>query len=429
MDDLELDAVVLSGRASIRIPEGTSLTLPSLAAVTTDNTGGGQAGIVYAGGTLNIGAGNQTLKANVAFSSPTAFAFPGDLALEEGAKLGSLNGMYGTSANDYDQTFTVSVAGNLTIPAGASAGATRCCALTASGKARYAASHGGQSLYLGADARTNGFDSVLNPSMPGGSANINFPAGGAFTLTVGGTLALDGAMTADGGAARGSDSTYDGTSAGAGGTLNVTAGALAGEGKMSAEGGCGRWNYAGGAGGGRVAVRLTGNGSTFSDYWKTNITAYGESFGGGNGKASSAGTVYLEEKSDGEAAGTVVIRNDLAIQAAAANNNAVTLYPGNGDGCDTPDAFKKTDLAIAGAAKVQLTDAFKIAGLSIENDSLLDLTGKTLTVRSAMLGNVKLPPGTYAADNKAVADYLVDTAEGAGGSLVVTGGGFRLIVR
>ena len=303
MDDLELDAVVLSGRASIRIPEGTSLTLPSLAAVTTDNTEGGQAGLVYDGGTLNIGSGSQTLKANVAFSSPTAFSFPGDLTLETGAKLGSLNSMYGTAANDYDQTFTVSVAGNLTIPADASAGATRCCALTASGKARYAASHGGQSLYLAAEARTNGFDSVLNPSMPGGSANCNFPAGGAFTLTVGGTLTLDGPMTADGGGARGSDSTYDGTSAGAGGTLNITAGALAGGGKMSAEGGCGRSNYAGGAGGGRVAVRLTGNGSTFSDYWKTNITAYGVSFSAGkNERASSAGTVYLQEKSDGEAA-------------------------------------------------------------------------------------------------------------------------------
>ena len=428
MGDLALDAVVLSGRTFLRIPEGASLTLPSLAAVTTDNTGAGQAGLVYDGGTLNIGSGSQTLKANVAFSSPTAFSFPGDLTLETGAKLGSLNSMYGTAANDYDQTFTVSVAGNLTIPADASAGATRCCALTASGKARYAASHGGQSLYLAAEARTNGFDSVLNPSMPGGSANCNFPAGGAFTLTVGGTLTLDGPMTADGGGARGSDSTYDGTSAGAGGTLNITAGALAGGGKMSAEGGCGRSNYAGGAGGGRVAVRLTGNGSTFSDYWKTNITVYGVSFSAGkNEKASSAGTVYLQEKSDGEAAGTVLIRGDYALQRGATNNTCRTLYPGNGDGCDALEALKKTNLAIAGAAKVQLTDTFKIAGLSIENDSLLDLNGKTLAVRSAMLGNEKLSPGTYAEDNAAVAGFVVDSA--TGGALVVTGGGFQLIVR
>ena len=427
MGDLALDAVVLSGRTFLRIPEGASLTLPSLAAVTTDNTGAGQAGLVYDGGTLNIGSGSQTLKANVAFSSPTAFSFPGDLTLETGAKLGSLNSMYGTAANDYDQTFTVSVAGNLTIPADASAGATRCCALTASGKARYAASHGGQSLYLAAEARTNGFDSVLNPSMPGGSANCNFPAGGAFTLTVGGTLTLDGPMTADGGGARGSDSTYDGTSAGAGGTLNITAGALAGGGKMSAEGGCGRSNYAGGAGGGRVAVRLTGADSTFSDWWTTNVFARGESFASGNGKASSAGTVYLQTAADGEAGGCVTIRNDLALQAGATNNLATTRYPGNGDGCDAPSALKKTRLLIDGASRVELTDDLRLIGLTMASDTVLDLNGKTLAVKSAMLGNVKLAPGTYAADNAAVAGFVVDSA--TGGALVVTGGGFTLRLR
>ena len=111
---------------------------------------------------------------------------------------------------------------------------------------------------------------------------------------------------------------------------------------MSAEGGCGRYNYAGGAGGGRIAVRLTNSGAVFSDHWKTNITAYGESFRGGNGKASSAGTVYLQSANEAEAAGAVVIRNDLAVQAAAASNPATTRYPGNGEGCDAPDALKRT---------------------------------------------------------------------------------------
>ena len=428
MGDLALDAVVLSGRTFLRIPEGASLTLPSLAAVTTDNTGAGQAGLVYDGGTLNIGSGSQTLKANVAFSSPTAFSFPGDLTLETGAKLGSLNSMYGTAANDYDQTFTVSVAGNLTIPADASAGATRCCALTASGKARYAASHGGQSLYLAAEARTNGFDSVLNPSMPGGSMNSSFPAGGVFTLSVGGTLTLDGSMTADGGGARGNDSAYDNASAGAGGTINVTAGALAGEGKISADGGCGRYCYAGGAGGGRIAVRLTGNGAVFSDYWVTNFFARGMSFSvDRNGKASSAGTVYLQAAGDAESAGTVVIRNDFALQSGATNNLATTRYPGNGDGCDTSAALKRTSLLVAGAARVELTDTMRSAMLEIESGSSIDLNGKTLTVKSAKLGGTKLSPGTYAAGDDAVAGFITDSGEG--GELVVTGGGFYLFVR
>ena len=41
----------------------------------------------------------------------------------------------------------------------------------------------------------------------------------------------------------------------------------------------------------------------------------------------------------------VLIRNDLALEAGAVNNKAVTLYPGTGVGCDAPEAFKKTALA------------------------------------------------------------------------------------
>ena len=114
------------------------------------------------------------------------------------------------------------------------------------------------------------------------------------------------------------------------------------------------------------------------------------------------------------------------------NNKAVTLYPGKGVGCDAPDAFKKTDLAVAGAAKVQLTDALKIAGLTIDSDSLIDLNGQTLTVKSAMVNGVKLATGTYTAGStvaigeRSLDDYLVDTAKG--GALVVSGG-LTILVR
>lgn len=258
--------------------------------------------------------------------------------------------------------------------------------------------------------------------------NSSFPAGGVFTLSVGGTLTLDGSMTADGGGARGNDSAYDNASAGAGGTINVTAGALAGEGKISADGGCGRYCYAGGAGGGRIAVRLTGNGAVFSDYWVTNFFARGMSFSvDRNGKASSAGTVYLQAAGDAESAGTVVIRNDFALQSGATNNLATTRYPGNGDGCDTSAALKRTSLLVAGAARVELTDTMRSAMLEIESGSSIDLNGKTLTVKSAKLGGTKLSPGTYAAGDDAVAGFITDSGEG--GELVVTGGGFYLFVR
>ena len=434
MGDLSLDAVVLSGNAQLRIPAGTSLTLPSLSAVTTDNTSAGIAGIVCGGGTLNIGNGDQVLKSNVAFASPTPFAFPADLTLESGAHLGRVGGVFGQDLSHFDTNFTVSVAGDLTVPVGATAGASGCCAFTATGNAQLAA-HGGQSLWASIGGYgTNAFDSVLNPSMPGGSRYRGFRAGGVFRLMVGGELALNGIISSDGTGARGSTDTTDGQPAGAAGTLNLSLGSLSGTGSITAQGGCGRYNYAGGAGGGRVAVRLTDSGSTFSDYWKTNITAYGVSFSGNNnGKASSAGTVYLQDASDGEAAGMVLIRNDLALEAGAVNNKAVTLYPGKGVGCDSPEAFKKTDLVVAGAAKVQISDALRISGLTIDSDSRIDLNGKTFTVNSAKVNGVKLASGTYTVESTvaigegSLRDYLVDTA--TGGALVVTGGGFSLIVR
>ena len=234
-------------------------------------------------------------------------------------------------------------------------------------------------------------------------------------------------MSVDGCAARGSDSTYDKASAGAGGTVNVTAGALAGAGSISADGGCGRWNYAGGAGGGRVAVRLTNAGAAFSDHWKTSITAYGESFKGGNSKASSAGTVYLQAGGEAESAGTVVIRNDLALQSAAASNPATTRYPGNGDGCDAPEALKRTSLVVAGAAHVELTDSLRSNALVIEDGSTLDLAGRTLTVKSAHLNGVKLASGTYAAADEAVAGYVTDSGEG--GELIVVGTSTLILVQ
>lgn len=429
MGDVNFDAVVLSGYALLRIPAGSSITLPSLSVVTTDNTKAGIAGLVYAGGTLNVGSGNQTLKANVAFSSPTAYSFPADLTLEAGAKLGSVNSAFAISGSCLDNTFTLSVGGNLTIPSGATAGATRCCAYTAASTAQYA-SHGGQSLWnqaYGGREMTNGYDSVLSPSMPGGSTIYAFMAGGVFNLTVGGTLTLNGTMSSDGGNPRGDDSTYDKQPAGSGGAINVTVGELTGSGAIVADGGCARYGYAGGAGGGRIAVRLTGKASEFSDYWATNILARGVSFAADrNVRASSAGTVYLQAGSDAEAAGTVVIRNDFALQSGATNNLATTRYPGNGDGCDAPDALKKTSLLIAGAAHVELTDAMKAVSLDIESGSYIDLAGKTLNVKSARLGGKRLSPGTYAAGDAAVSGFVTDSGEG--GELVVAGG-FTLVVR
>ena len=78
---------------------------------------------------------------------------------------------------------------------------------------------------------------------------------------------------------------------------------------------------------------------------------------------------------------------------------------------------------------------FAMNSVEIDSTGQLDLFGHTLTVKSAKVNGVKLATGTYAAGStvaigeRSLADYLVDTADGAGGSLVVTGGGFSLRVR
>ena len=74
---------------------------------------------------------------------------------------------------------------------------------------------------------------------------------------------------------------------------------------------------------------------------------------------------------------------------------------------------------------------------SVEIDSTgqLDLFGHTFTVKSAKINGVKLASGTYTAESTAeigegtLANYLVDTADGAGGALVVNGEGLTILVR
>ena len=110
----------------------------------------------------------------------------------------------------------------------------------------------------------------------------------------------------------------------------------------------------------------------------------------------------------------------------AASNPATTRYPGNGEGCDTPDALKRTSLVIGGAAHVELTDSARAVNLSIETGSTIDLAGNTLTVRLATLGGAKLPSGTYTAGDSAIDGFVTDSGEG--GSLIVAGGATVFIV-
>ncbi|MDE3067932.1 MAG: carboxypeptidase regulatory-like domain-containing protein [Verrucomicrobiota bacterium] len=130
------------------------------------------------------------------------------------------------------------------------------------------------------------YGSILAPTNfgSGGGVNAKLPqgsaGGGAVQVTVGGTLSLSGAITANGG-----DATEFAAGGGAGGSVYLTVGTLVGAGSISANGGAGGEDLGGGGGGGRIAIYFNTNNFTGS------LTAYG----GAGYVAGGAGTIYLAQ--------------------------------------------------------------------------------------------------------------------------------------
>ena len=118
----------------------------------------------------------------------------------------------------------------------------------------------------------------------------------------------------------------------------------------------------------------------------------------------------------------------------ALNVNSYTPIPaGVTKGGVEPDVaadFKKASLAIGDCGRVKLFADIKMSTLAMASGTVLDLNGQTLTVKRAKLGENRIAPGTYTAAQLEETGFaeVVDTADGAGGSLVIAGG-FFLIVR
>ncbi len=158
------------------------------------------------------------------------------------------------------------------------------------------AGHGGYGVNVASPGYSRGlvYDSQFTPTNAGSGGNSFYPAfggtggaggagGGALLLSVGGTLQVDGSLSANG------SSGTNGGGGGSGGSIYVTGcTALAGSGTISANGGGSVPNASGsgggGGGGGRIAVQA--NASSFSG----KMTAYG----GGSVYAGGAGTIYTQ---------------------------------------------------------------------------------------------------------------------------------------
>ncbi len=416
------DRIITSGFGRLCVPEGATLVLPNgLSSVTSADTSL-RDGLVYAGGMIDLGAGaTQTLAEGVNFQPASSFTLDGDLVLSDSSGLGVFTSVFGTYA-EVNPACLLTVNGDLSVPTSARVSVASAFYENITSADALRGAHGGRSLYNTATNLTYG--SILNPVAAGTSRARGFFGAGVIDLVVSGQLLLDGPMSAIGMQPRGSDSTWDNSPAGSGGSISVRTGTLAGNGTISAEGGCSRYNYAGGAGGGRIAIRLTSPGATFETFGTDKIGAKGISFAGAdqNAKASSAGTVYLQVAAAAEAAGEVRIVNDDGVY-----NTCTTPYPGVGAGCDTPSALKRTSLFVGGLARVELTHGLYLANGELAAGSSIDLKGKTLSFRNLSLNGDAVPGGQYAYDHSAVAGFFADSV--GGGSVVVLGVGTVVVIR
>ena len=432
------DEIVFGANGVLRVPTGTTLALPNgLASVSGSSDLGanrGFCGILLDGGTLDIadtaatdhvvGNGQWMLSPNVPLT------LNGSLTVQGGAAVGAVR-IRNTATNSYTK-MDLTVKGHMTV---ASDGyiLTEGAGLTGSDEASlfsgttYGAHGGAVGCTSDTAAPTDvAYDSILSPSLPGnrGTSTHRYGSGIGF-LTVKGALMLNGTASAN------AISTHWGGGAGA---LNFTVGSLAGTGKITANGNEGsNWdadnNYHLYPGGGRISVRLTDANAVFSDYWTTNILARGVAWNAGDGTRlhhSTAGTVYLQDGSQKEGEGTVrIFQNNRSVNWTTVCTNDFTAFPSTRHGGESDD-FRLANLEIGGGAHVFVSvDKSRVGSISLAEHSTLNLNGKMLTVKSAKVNGVKLSPGTYTAAS--LADYLVDS--GAGGALVVSGGGFKLSVR
>lgn len=394
-----LDGIVFGYGAILRVANGSTLELPNGLTSVTGGASDASSGILVDGGTLTIPDGNQTISGGWVFEPNQEFTINGDLTLSNSGKVGAMY-IYATTTNELRRC-RLRVTGNMTVDEGASIYAVQGGYDAANASVPGGTSisvHGGQCGY---QSGNKSYGSVFNPQEAGafGVGTAHHPGSGAVILKVDGTLTMNGKANTDAVWKSGDQRP------GAAGTINITAGRLEGTGSMSANGSERAYWYAdrnkcGDSAGGRIAVRLTDSGATFSDYWVAHINAMGKTYTGTNGdggtpaekaaNSASAGTVYLQAGNEAEGAGTIYVRNDNKSTYDA----VYTPLPSTKFGGEN-DVYKKASLVVDGKSIVKLFDSLKMQKLDVATNSGLDLNGKTLTVKNAKIGGDKVPVGKH----------------------------------
>lgn len=416
------DRVLLRGQGILGVPLGATLVLPNGFASVSEapaNITANQCGILYFGGTIQVPAGEHLISGGWLFEAIEPYTFDGNLRLTDRAGVGNLVLLQTTATNSYQNQVVVN--GDLTVDStGLLYAKMRGQRNITNGET--GAAHGG--IASGTAKAPQAYDSIFHPRFAGLCGQKGDPAsenigGGAIKLVVSGMLTLNGKADLSG------VFTQWNAHGAAGGSLDITAGSLSGSGSISVDG-CYAANEKMMAGpGGRVAVKLTDPAAVFSDYWKSAISAKGAD-SKTPGMGASAGTIYLQDGSQSDGAGAIIVRN-----TGSTAITAPTPIPSATWGNETATELKGASLSVEKAAIVRIEENLRLREATVAADSngKIDLNGKTLTVSSLTLGGVKVASGSYKIGDAALGEFVQDSSESGDGALIVSSGGFRIIIR
>lgn len=466
--DWTFDAIEFGRRGFLRVPVGTTLTLPGgfASCYGTETDYATYGGIRYEGGTIDPGAGDQTLSRNWTFFAWSNYVFSANVVVTNGATIGvpTITDIVDNGTlPEIIPTCSVEVSGDLLVGANAAIRAADCGIVATNDYASTVAtgvhSHGGRSIYRGRDAsgalESRAFDSVFSPRLPGCTAGAGIGVaensktqrgGGAVRVVVGGTLTMDGEAFVSGQPEdRNKGGNFGSRTGGAGGSLDITAGRLVGSGSFRANGG----NYNDFSGpGGRIAVRLTAPGADFGTFSGA-IHAGGGSWWKGGTNAihdASAGTVYLETAADGDKCGTIRISMDpinsgyikSRIKGGNPTNTNTTEMVSLGYGGDGLGDYKHARYVIADYGRAAVNADFNAHSVMLADDTVaLDLEGHELFVRefywvsNSGVKTNRLWSGEYSAAQLSGLGVpgVEDSSSVKSGKVVVYRGKFTLSIR
>jgi hypothetical protein len=411
------------GRIAITTSPGTNGFTGTISASGGSGFNRGGAGTIYTRfGVQNIGQilvdNSGTIGTNTSILDSTTF----DVTIRNGGSLGyntqsatirnlliNSNGWFVPLANQGPIGIQLNVTANATVQAGGGIIADGLGNGPASGQgAGRSATTGlrGGGGYGGAGAANPPFagityGSLLTPSDLGsGGGNATGTTGnggggaggGAIRLTVTGTLAVDGRISATG------NPSGVNSGGGSGGSLWLTVGTLAGGGSISANGGAGDSSFGGGGGGGRIALSYSTN------LFIGPITAYG----GGGALKGGAGTIYYSAK------------GNTTVNLVVVDNGGV---PGTNTGLGSFISMS-SDLSLKGGAMLYANSIFQVHNLTIASNASLSFLNNVNTLSGPTIGGdlTVQRGGLITADGAGYGGGQV-SGPGVGGSVTKSGFG------